>query len=250
MVGSALMCHLGQQYFVRWNKALARAPDTMQIRALAATCYGSLAWGAALSLAAATTNVYAQGLTGRDALGDWRADRPGLTRHISTADLPKPWATPSDGSAPRIVGRPAEAKPLVPDGFEVSLFAEGLVTPRIIRAAPNGDMFVAETSANRIRLLRAGDGEQKPSINQIFADDLREPFGIAFYPQNDPKWIYVANTDSVVRFAYHAGDIRAAGKPEVVVANLPRGGRSTRDIAFSNDGKRMFISVGSATNVG
>jgi len=200
-------------------------------------------------VAAAISGIHAQTLTGRDALGDWRADRPGVTRQITRDDLPKPWATPSAGNGPRIVRRPADAKPQVPDAFDVALFAEGLTNPRIIRIAPNGDIFVAETRANRIRVLRAADGDTGPSINQIFADDLHEPFGIAFYPQNDPQWIYVGNTDSVARFPYRAGDLKASGKPEIVVAGLPHGGHSTRDIVFSNDGKRMFVSVGSASNV-
>ncbi len=219
----------------------------IRARALRGCCPG---WFAALAVVTAASGSDAQTLTGRDALGDWRSDHPGVTRHIAPGDLPKPWATPSAGNGPHVVRRPADAKPQVPDGFDVALFADGLINPRIIRVAPNGDIFVAETRANRIRVLRAADGETKPSVSQIFADDLHQPFGIAFYPQNDPQWIYVANTDSVVRFPYRAGDLRASGRPETVVASLPRGGHTTRDIAFSNDGKRMFVSVGSASNAG
>jgi glucose/arabinose dehydrogenase len=207
-------------------------------------------WFAALA-GASMFGAQAQTLTGRDAFGDWRADRPGVTRHITAKDLPAPWATPSAANVSRIVPRPANATPQVPDGFEATLFAEGLTNPRIIRVAPNGDIFVAETRVNRVRVLRAADGEAKPAVNEIYAGDLNRPFGIAFYPRQDPQWVYVANTDSVVRFPYRAGDLKASGKPETVVANLPHGsGHSTRDIAFSNDGKRMFVSVGSASNVG
>jgi glucose/arabinose dehydrogenase len=208
---------------------------------------GALLFGSLLACVAASAN--AQTLTGSAAFGDWRADHPGLTRHIAPNDLPKPWATPSAGNGSRVVSRPADAKPQVPHGFDVALFAEGLTNPRIIRVAPNGDIFVAETRANRIRVLRAADGESKPGVNEIYSGDLNRPFGIAFYPRNDPQWLYVANTDSVMRFPYRAGDLKASGQPETVVASLPRGGHSTRDIAFSNDGKRMFVSVGSASNV-
>jgi glucose/arabinose dehydrogenase len=204
---------------------------------------------AALAGLAACSGASAQTLTGSAAFGDWRTDRPGVTRRIMPKDLPKPWATPSAGNGSRVVPRPANARPQVPDGFEVALFAEGLTNPRIIRVAPNGDIFVVETRANRIRVLRAADGESKPSVNEIYAGDLNRPFGIAFYPQSDPQWIYVANTNSVVRFLYRPGDLKAVGKPETIVARLPAGEHSTRDIAFSNDGKRMFVSVGSASNV-
>jgi glucose/arabinose dehydrogenase len=189
-------------------------------------------------------------LTGSAAFGDWHADKPGTTRLIRPQDLQKPGATPSVASGPHVVARPASAVPQVPDGFKIALFADGLSGPREMRVAPNGDIFVAETGPGRIRVLRAADGETKPSANEVYASGLNGPFGIAFYPAgNDPKWVYVANNDSVVRFPYHVGDLKASAKPETVVAELPRGGgHSTRGLAFSLDGKRMMISVGSRSN--
>jgi glucose/arabinose dehydrogenase len=191
-------------------------------------------------------------LRGQAAFGDWKNDKPGVVRQITPQDLPPPGATRSASNVSRIVPRPAEAVPQVPDGFRVDLFAEGLSEPRIIRVAPNGDIFVAETSSGRIRVLRAADGAEKASSNDVYASGLNEPFGIAFYPAGpDPAWVYVANTDSVVRFAYHAGDTKAASAPQTIVADLPHGyGHSTRNIAFSSDGKRFYVSVGSASNVG
>jgi hypothetical protein len=189
-------------------------------------------------------------LTGSAAFGDWRAATPGVSRLIKPEDLPKPGATPSVSNGPHMVARPASALPQVPAGFKITLFAEGLSGPRETRVAPNGDIFIAETGPGRIRVLRAADGEAKPSANEVYASGLNGPFGIAFYPAgNDPKWVYVANNDSVVRFPYKTGDLKASAKPETVVAELPRGGgHSTRDIAFSLDGKRMMISVGSRSN--
>ena len=189
-------------------------------------------------------------LRGQEAFGDWKTDRPGLSRQITPEDLPRPGATRSASNVSRIVARPAGAVPQVPDGFRADLWAEGLSEPRIIRVAPNGDIFIAETSAGRIRVLRAADGAEKPTLNEVFASGLHEPFGIAFFPTgSDPAWVYVANTDSVVRFPYHAGDTKAAAAPQTVIAELPHGyGHSTRDIAFSGDDKRLYVSVGSASN--
>jgi len=184
--------------------------------------------------------------------GDWRHAAPGVTHHITVADLPAPYSTVSSGNGPRVVTQPANASLSVPPGFKVQPFATGLSNPRIVRVAPNGDIFVAETSANRIRVLRAADGAATPSDNQVFADGLDRPFGIAFYPPgNHPQWIYVANNNSVVRFPYRNGDLKASGTAQVVVPRLTesRGGHSTRDVAFSLDGKRMFITVGSGSNV-
>jgi glucose/arabinose dehydrogenase len=188
-------------------------------------------------------------LTGSAAFGDWHADKPGVSRLIKPEDLPKPGATPSSANMSHVVPRPEAAQPQVPDGFKIALFAQGLSGPRQMRVAPNGDIFIAETRAGRIRVLRAADGEAKPSANEIYASGLNEPFGVALFPSDDPKWVYVANTDSVVRFPYQAGDLKASGNAETVVAELPHGGgHTTRDIAFSRDGKRMLISVGSRSN--
>jgi glucose/arabinose dehydrogenase len=109
--------------------------------------------------------------------------------------------------------------------------------------------LVAESDAGRIRVLRAPDGADKPSETGVFASGLDGVFGLAFYPAGpDPQWLYAAMTTSVVRFPYRSGDLRARGKPQTIVPRLPGGGHSTRDVAFSNDGTRMFVSVGSASN--
>lgn len=191
-------------------------------------------------------------LQGKDAFGDWQRDRPGIIRLIKPQDLPEPGATRSVANMSTVIPRPKGVVPQVPPGFKIEPFAEGLAGPRIIRVAPNGDIFVAETRAGRIRVLRARDGATQPAIKEVFASGLNRPFGIAFFPSGDnPHWVYVANTDSVVRFAYQSGDLKASGAPETVVASLPHGyGHSTRDIVFTPDDARMLVSVGSAGNDG
>ena len=184
--------------------------------------------------------------------GAWQHAAPGVKHHILAAALPPPFRTASAGNGPQVVKQPAGATLSVPPGFTVRQFAAGLSHPRLLRVAPNGDIFLAETGARRIRVLRAADGADAPSENQIFAAGLDQPFGIAFYPAGDnPQWVYVANNNSVVRFAYGNGDLKARGEAQIVVPQLSdsHGGHSTRDVAFSRDGKRMFISVGSGSNV-
>jgi glucose/arabinose dehydrogenase len=189
-------------------------------------------------------------LEGNAAYGDWRSDAPGVRRYIRASDLPAPYATGSTENGAVLVGRPADAQLNVPLGFQVKPFATGLDGPHIIRVAPNGDIFIAESLAGRIRVLRASGGGDEVSRNEIFASGLKLPFGIAFYPGgNDPQWVYVANTDSVVRFRYRNGDLHANEAAEVIVPILPHGGdHVTCDIAFSLDNTKMFISVGSASN--
>ncbi|MGJ5176196.1 PQQ-dependent sugar dehydrogenase [Bradyrhizobium oligotrophicum] len=189
-------------------------------------------------------------LKGKDAFGNWQADTPGTVRLIRPEDLPKPGATASAANVSRVVQRPASAIPKVADGFKIALFAEGLNGPRIIRTAPNGDIFVAETRAGRVRVLRPSEDGSKVAGSEIFADRLGHPFGIAFYPSSDPQWVYIASTERVMRFPYRAGDMKASG-PLQAIADLPAGyGHSTRDVVFTRDDKRMLVSVGSAGNVG
>jgi glucose/arabinose dehydrogenase/cytochrome c2 len=183
---------------------------------------------------------------------DWQRQAPGAQHLFKVADLPRPFETQSAGNGPEVVAALTNAKPAVPPGFTVKLFVKGLQNPRLVRTAPNGDIFVAETGHNRIRVVRTADGADAPTENQIFVEGLRGPFGISFYPLGDkPEWIYVANVNSVVRIPYRTGDLKASGEPEVIVPKLAdtTGGHTTRDVVFSKDGKRMFISVGSGSNV-
>src|SRR5579883_1036017 len=194
-------------------------------------------------------------LKGEAALsGDYSTDAPGVRRLITVRDLPAPYASRSVDNGPHLVPRPEDALPKAPPGFKVDLLATGLDNPRKIVTAPNGDLFLAEGGPGRILILRQ-EPDGKVASTNVFAEHLRLPFGIAFYPPgNHPKFVYVANTDSVVRYPYTNGDLTASGPEETVVRGIPGGGRLrggghwTRDIVFSRDGPRMFVSVGSHSN--
>jgi glucose/arabinose dehydrogenase len=149
-----------------------------------------------------------------------------------------------------VVARPADAWPKAPKGFRVQLYSDGLARPRVIHVAPNGDVFVAESGGGQIRVFRGLTADGKPERSEVFAEGLTQPYGVAFYPAGpDPQWIYVADTDSVVRFRYRSGDLKATGVAQHVV-DLPHGaGHWTRDIVFSANGKTLFVAVGSASNV-
>lgn len=196
-------------------------------------------------------------LTGKDAMGDWTSDAPGVRRKLTPADMPEPYATEAVDNGPKIVKRPEGAWPKVPDGFKAELFAENLEGPRMISVAPNGDLFVVESNANKVKVLRDTNNDGKADLVETFAEGFERPFGIAFYPPSDnPTHVYVANTGSVVRFPYKAGATKAEGKPETIVDNLSGGGQLrggghwTRDITFSPDGTKMFVSIGSKSNAG
>ncbi len=209
--------------------------------------------GAALALVAHPCVTHAapaaDGVHG--AFSDWKADAPGVRHRVTLGDLPPPYATASAVNPAEIIARPHDAWPKAPPHFRVDLLVSGLQSPRQIRIAPDGDVFVAESTAGRIRVLRFGRDGSHVSENTLFASGLTLPFGIAFYPPGpEPRYVYVANTDSVVRFPYRNGDLKARGPAERVVSEIPGyGAHWTRDIVFSADGGRMFIAVGSASNV-
>lgn len=192
----------------------------------------------------------------RSPFSDYRTERPGAVHRITVADLPPPFETEAVRNPPELVPQPEGVLPQTLPGYVVTLYAEGLENPRLIRTAPNGDVFVAESRPGRMKVIRGLTDDGRAETVETFASGLRRPFGIAFYPLGpDPQYVYVGNTDSVVRFPYQSGDLKARGPEEMVVPDLPAGGQLrggghwTRDIAFSLDGQKMFVSVGSLTNV-
>jgi glucose/arabinose dehydrogenase len=191
-------------------------------------------------------------LTGKAAMGDWTTDAPGVRRKITVEDLPPPGSNVLAINPPRVVKRPSDAQLKAPPGFKIDVFASGFRNPRFLLTAPNGDIFVTESRANQIKVIRGEHGESV----QVFADaGLNKPFGIGFYPPgNEPQFLYVANTNGIIRFPYRNGDLKARAPAEKLRAELSGGGllrgggHWTRDIVFSPDGKKMYVSIGSRSN--
>ena len=197
-------------------------------------------------------------LTGKAAMGDWTSDAPGVRRKITVTDLPAPSSNILAINRAHVVERPAGAQLRVPPGFTIELYAGGFRDPRFLLTAPNSDIFVVESRANRIKVLRDTKHAGQPDVTEIFAEQgLNKPFGIAFYPPgDDPQFLYVADTDGIIRFPYRNGDLKARGPAEDLgahlsagAARLRSGGHWTRDIVFSPDGKKMYVSIGSRSNV-
>jgi len=213
-----------------------------------------LKWAAisCLAIAApASTSDIQNVITGTAAFVSYKDEKPGTYRKITVADLPEPYATKGVSNGPKLVPMPPGAWPKAPDGFKVGRYAELADEPREIRTAPNGDLFVSDSNAGKVEVFRGITKDGVPEQQSVFATGLKLNFGIAFYPLGkNPQWIYLANTNSVVRYHYHNGDLKASGEPETVIDELPAGGgHITRDLAFSPDGTKLFVSVGSASNV-
>ncbi|MGI4829696.1 MAG: hypothetical protein ACRYFU_16100, partial [Janthinobacterium lividum] len=236
-----------------------RAPGLLATAALAGSLFPCL------------TSAHAQtsATSGQGAFADWNQQKPGARHRVTVADLPEPNPAESVENGPALVPRPDGALPLAPPGFKVELYAGGdykpaprdpntgkpapvpeantqFREPRLLRTAPNGDIFLSDSHGDKIYVMRGVGSDGKAQQISTFATGLNLPFGINFYPAGPhPKWVYVGNTDSVVRFPYQSGDLVASGKAETVVAQLPGfaqlrgGGHWTRDVVFTEDGRHM-----------
>ncbi len=178
-------------------------------------------------------------------------EKPVVTR-VEATGMPAPFATESASRSSKFVPNTDAAELKIPKGFHISLFAdesmfESRSYPRLMAEAPNGDVFVSDSRINKIRILRDENGDGKADKSFVFTEDTVQPFGLAFVK----GWLYVANTDSVVRFKYESGDVKASGPGEKLL-DLPGLGYNqhwTRNLAVSPDGKKLYVTVGSETNV-
>src|SRR5215813_3364159 len=162
--------------------------------------------------------VAASATGGQEKFSDFRLERPGVVHKITVADLPAPGATPAAENPPKIVDRPFDSKLDVLPGYYVTVYSDGLQNPRMVRTAPNGDVFVA---LSRPGMVIAFHGDPVPLAQETFAAGLNRPFGIAFYPPGpNPTHVYVGNTDSIVRYPYQVGDLKARGGRETI-ARVP-----------------------------
>lgn len=164
--------------------------------------------------------------------------------HGNPPQLPRPFATQSAGNGPDSETPPAGFLPTVPPGFRVNIFAKDFKTPRWLAAAPNGDIFVAESGAGQVDVLRDPGNTGGAQQREVFARGLRRPFGIAFHED----YVYIGNTNSVVRYKYDPKTSKRLGESEKIM-DLPPGGHWTRSLAFSADRKKLYVAVGSEGNI-
>ncbi len=167
---------------------------------------------------------------------------------IDPQQLPAPYASESASRSSKIIAQPKNAKLYLPPGFKINVFADGnFKNPRWLTLAPNGDVFLADSAANSVIILRDANKDGIADQRFTFSDKLSQPFGMAF----NGGYFYVANTDSVVRFKYRDGQTAAENDPEKIIT-LTEGGYNqhwTRNILFSPDGKKLYVSIGSSGNV-
>jgi glucose/arabinose dehydrogenase len=159
--------------------------------------------------------------------------------------LPAPYATKSSGNGPRNEKPPAGFLPTVAQGFRVNVFAESFKVPRWLATAPNGDIFVAETGANQIVVLRDPQNTGGAQQREVFATGTSRVFGIAF----KDDYVYAGNINQLVRFRYDPKTSKRLGEAEPLLKLPNSGAHITRSVAISADGKHVFVSVGSGSNI-
>jgi glucose/arabinose dehydrogenase len=160
-------------------------------------------------------------------------------------DLPAPFLTKSAGNGPEGTRPPAGFLPKVPAGFQVRIYAKDFAQPRFMAVAPNGDIFVADTGGGKILALHDPEHGAGTPEKELFADKLKRPFGIAFHDD----YVYVGNTNEVVRFKYDPKTSKRTGEMEHILDLPGGGGHFTRTVAFSTDGSQLYVSVGSSSNI-
>ncbi len=230
------------------------------------------AWALLAVLFACSNDKKADSKAEKEAIAD-TARGAAVTTVSQEVNLPKPFATESTKKFAKVMGWPAGKTPTAPAGFTVTKFASGLQNPRWMYQAPNGDIFVAESntmpnakekvaaklsgkaksqnlgqSANRITLFRDANGDGKPEAQQVFLSELNQPLGMLVLNNS----FYVANTDGLMQFPYQEGQTKISG-PGKKILSLPAGGYNnhwTRNIIANPDGSKIYVSVGSASNVG
>src|SRR5467141_729480 len=169
---------------------------------------------------------------------------PAQVTHGQKPKLPAPFASKSAGNGPEKRTPPAGFLPTVPQGFRVNVFATNFKRPRWLTVAPNGHIFLADMGSGEIIVMRDPGQTGGAQVREVFVEGQRRPFGIAFHE----NYVYVGNTNEVVRFAYDPKTSKRLGEAEHLL-DLPTGGHDTRSLAFSADGKHLFIGVGSESNI-
>jgi glucose/arabinose dehydrogenase len=212
---------------------------------------------AALAVALLSTSGLAQDstvLTGSAAFGGWKDDAPGTTRHLTVDDLEQPYVSKSASNSAAPVPMKEGQLPKVPDGYKIELVAKGIDNPRAIRFAPNGDLFVANSEDGQVLVYRFDGDKPTPVKQSVYVEKLNQPYGIAFYPADKPQWVYIAESDGLKRYPYKDGDLEAPkgqdSGVQTILDAIPSEHHWTRDVVFSPDGKTMYFSVGSGSNVG
>ena len=159
-------------------------------------------------------------------------------------DLPAPFASKSVNNGAEEAKPPKGFMPTVPAGFKINVFAADFKQPRWMQVAPNGDIFLADTAAGKVVVLRDPQHTGSAQENEVFVSGLKEPYGIVFHDD----YVYVGDTNELLRFKYDAKTSKRQGEAEHLM-DLPTGGHSTRSLALLPDGKHLLVGVGSESNV-
>jgi glucose/arabinose dehydrogenase len=164
--------------------------------------------------------------------------------HGQKPKLPAPYETKSAGNGPNKSKPPEGFLPTVPGGFHINIFAKDFKEGRWLTVAPNGDIFFADMGAGEVIVMPDPKNTGVAQAREIFVDGMRRPFGIAFHEDH----VYIGNMNEVVRFRYDPKTSKRLGEKEHLM-DLPSGGHATRSLAFSADGKHLFVGVGSGSNI-
>lgn len=159
----------------------------------------------------------------------------------AAATLPKPYETKSSTNPPRVVGRPEGSKLSVPAGFTIDEFAKDFKRPRIMLLGPSKEILVTDSTAKGKVYVLSPDGKDRKEL----LADLDRPYGLAWWKD----YLYVAETTSVKRYKYDRKDRTAGPGEEIFSLKDYDKGHWTRSILFDRKGEKLYLTVGSLSNV-
>ena len=159
--------------------------------------------------------------------------------------LPAPFATPSSDNRPRVVARPDGAQLQVPRGFEIEEYATGFNTPRFMLTGPNGEIILTDSSAGMVYVLVDKNKSYKNPERKKILEGLDRPYGLAIWKD----YLYVGERTSVKRYKYDAKNMTAGAGEEIANYKDFIPGHWTRSLLFDRKGEKLYVGVGSGSNV-
>jgi len=172
-----------------------------------------------------------------------------LAWQAAEVDLPLPYHTESVRNNPRVIERPDGARLQVPAGFQIEEYASGFERPRFMTLGPSGELLLSD-SGNRqnpglVYILRDTDGDGKADERKALVEELDRPYGLAFLRD----YLYIAETTSLKRYRYDSEAMTVGAGEEVVSMSEFGRGHWTRTVLFDRQGEKMYLAIGSSSNV-
>ncbi|MBI3208178.1 MAG: PQQ-dependent sugar dehydrogenase [Candidatus Solibacter usitatus] len=160
--------------------------------------------------------------------------------------LPQPYHTPSANNRPRVIAKPDGAQLSLPKGFDIQEYAAGFARPRFMLQGPSGEILISDSiNKGKVYAMLDKDKDFKSEDRTVVVEGLDRPYGLAFWKD----YLYVAETTSLKRYKYDKAAMKATGGEEIFSLKDFGKGHWTRSLQFDRKGEKLYLGVGSESNV-